>query len=100
MAETDPFDTVLDEIRELNRRKRGDYASDADPWSNFREAGEHAGLPAGKIVEALIGVKNARLRNLVDSERSPNNESVEDTLVDRAVYSIIAVAMYREGSYA
>lgn len=98
-AEVDPFDAGLDEIRELNHKKRGDYASDDSPWANFIDVGHQLGQPAGVSVEALIATKQSRLRHLLGSGREPNNESVRDSLIDRATYALIAVAMWDEGLY-
>jgi hypothetical protein len=96
---TDPFDIVLQEMAEMNRRKRADYATDDDPWSNFTDSGRQVAAPAGFAVEVLIATKQSRLRQLLGSGREVHNESVEDTLLDRAVYAVIALAMYRQGLY-
>jgi hypothetical protein len=96
---SDPFDRVLEEIRALNRSKRADYA-DTDPWSNFRDAGRQVNSGAGTAVEVLIGTKQSRLRQLLQPGRTPANESVRDSLIDRACYSIIAVALHDAGLYS
>lgn len=95
----DPFDVVLDEIRELNQRKRNDYATNQDPFSNFKDSSHQVGVTPGVSVEVLIATKQSRLRQLLGSGREAANESVRDTLLDRAVYSIIALAMYDQGLY-
>lgn len=92
----DPFDTVLSEIVLTNRRKRHDYvASEASPWENFDRVEDQTQGGHGSATEALIAVKQARLRALATRQDLPKNESVEDTLLDRAVYSIIALGRYR-----
>jgi hypothetical protein len=57
----------------------------------------------GHSVEQLISTKQARLRVLLPrffkKQGKPKNESIRDTLVDRSVYAIIAVALWDEGSY-
>lgn len=95
----DPFDEVLAEVSVINRKKRADYATDENPWSNFKAGGDQVGQPAGVAVEVLIAIKQARLRELLFSGRVVNNESVRDTLLDRATYSLIALAMFDEGLY-
>jgi hypothetical protein len=92
----DPIEVILDEIRKLNRRKRSDYAEDSDIFSNFRRSADQIKMGPMASVEILIATKQARLRELIWSSKVPENESLEDTLLDRAVYSIIALAIYRE----
>jgi len=95
----DPIDKVLIEIHNLNRRKRNDYAEDSDPFSNFRRSADQVKDPAGVSVEILIATKQARLRELLWSTKEAMNESTRDTLLDRAVYSCIGVALFDEGAY-
>lgn len=99
-ADRDPIDRVLDEVREINFRKRADYAQDGDPFSNFRDTAYQLGLTAGHAVETHIATKQSRLRQLLFTDRDVNNESVRDTLLDRAVYSLIALALFDDGSYS
>lgn len=95
----EPFDAVLDEMRELYHRKRGDYAPDVDPWVNFRDVGRQTSTTPGMACEALIAVKQSRLRMLDGGKNAPKNESRRDSRMDRAVYAVIAVAMADAGLY-
>lgn len=97
----DPFDKVLIEIRNMNRKKRADYAADSDIFSNFRDTASMLGLPGFTERESalfLILVKVARLKSLRANGRmdNPANESVVDTVLDLAVYAIIYLALMRE----
>lgn len=96
LSPDDPFEAVLIDIVKTNRAKRADYAHDGDIFSNFREAGQACGVDAADIVEMHIATKNARLRALKANGREPENEAVADTLLDRAVYSVIRVCLDRE----
>lgn len=80
----------------MNRKKRADYALDSDPWSNFRDVGRQLDAGPDLAVEVLIATKQARLRALTANGRAPENESVRDTKLDRAVYSVIALAIDNE----
>lgn len=88
------FDLVLEELRELHNRKQADYGKATDPFANVR-ASEDFGIEGwvGSIVRA-----NDKMRRLQAAARGQNlkNESVEDSLVDLAVYAIIALLLYRE----
>lgn len=95
---SDPFEAALIRMVEVNRKKRNDYTSaGSSPWENFDRAEEQAGTPDG--VEYMIATKQARLRALGTREGGAQNESVADTKLDRAVYSVIAVArdLYPDG---
>jgi hypothetical protein len=99
-----PFEAILIEMLLTHRKKRKDYASDADPHRNFRDCAEQLGLTAGHSVELHLATKQARLKTLLpkywaDGNATAANEPIEDTFLDRAVYSVIALVMWREGAY-
>lgn len=96
----DPFDSVIIEMIRTNRKKRADYAGE-DWWTqNFYDTAYQTGTTAGIACENHISTKQSRLRTLFKSlKRAPKNETIEDTLMDRAVYSVISVGLWREGGY-
>lgn len=96
----DPFERVVMDIVQTNRRKRKDYAVDGSPFSNFDTTAAGLGIEGfGAKESAIFNVlqKLARLSSLRANGRldDPQNESVEDTYLDLAVYSIIAYAIHR-----
>ena len=95
MARNPKFVELLDEILALHDAKNHDYANDADPLSNFRQS-EQFGVPAFQGVMVRLSDKWSRACQLVGG-KSPKNESLRDTLVDMAVYSLIAVILHDEG---
>ena len=93
----DPFDALLLEVSELHKRKKSDYSNPEDRFSNFKVAAEFAGIETYQTFEVLLGVKQARLQELMKPNgRTPQNESIEDTLMDRAVYSLLALLYWRD----
>jgi len=97
----DQFEAVVMEMVRTNRKKRADYAGDGHIFQNFYDSAYQLGLTPGYSVETLVATKQSRLRVLgVEDKRIVNNESKRDTILDRAVYSVIALALYDEGSYA
>jgi hypothetical protein len=94
MAENLGFIRVLDEMEALHSKKNADYATADDPYSNFEHAAKAAGMTVMQVFDVLLGVKQARLVELTAGGKVPNNESIRDTLLDRAVYAAIAVAYY------
>lgn len=95
---TDPFEAALVHMVEINRKKRNDYTLDPknDPFWNFQQTADQVGTTRRMVVEMEIAKKQARLRALLTSGREPQNEAIEDTILDRAVYSVIAYAMVLE----
>lgn len=104
LDEDHPFERVLLEMAALSQRKRADYALDSDPFSNFRKTAErmrrrHPGFTALDSVAFNRFQKEVRLEALAENGRmnATSNESVRDTLLDDAVYAVIALAIYDEG---
>jgi hypothetical protein len=95
----DPFEAAVIEIVATNRRKRNDYTLEpaSGPFWNFDRTAAQTGLDPRQVVEVFIATKQARLQALTTSGREPVNEAVEDTVLDRAVYAVIALAMLRVG---
>ena len=90
------FHQVLDELGDMHDRKQADYGVTGDPFANVR-ASEDFGIPAwvGCMIRA-----NDKMRRLMKASQDHElvNESIEDSLIDLAVYTAIAVVLYREGS--
>ena len=81
------FYKLLEEIAELHSRKSRDYAGD-DPLSNLRDFG-------WKGVIVRLGDKWCRIKNFAEREKyEVKDESLKDTLMDNAVYSLLAWILY------
>lgn len=93
-TEPEPIHQALDTIRSIFAKKNADYA-DGRSWdSNFRDVATQMGWDSPQeAAEALIAVKQARLRSLRTTGNEPANEAVEDTVLDRAVYAVIRLAL-------
>jgi len=94
---------LMDEIKELHDRKNSDYAQKGNPYSNFERAALLAAMfkdPIDQVFATLIGVKLARLGQLLSSEKQlPKNESIEDSFKDLTNYCGIWTARYLDQSY-
>jgi len=96
MREGDPrFIALLDEIEATHARKQRDYGTDADPFANIRGS-EEWGVEAWR--GAMIRATD-KIRRLQTYARTGTlaNEGVEDSLIDLAVYALIALVLFREG---
>lgn len=92
MADNPQFNAVLGEMADLHDRKNHDYAEDNNPYSNFEYAAAHAGVTVQQVFDVMLGIKQARLRQL--TVKDAINESIRDSMIDRAVYAALAVAYY------
>lgn len=94
------FQAIVDSIVAMHDKKSKDYGQDEDPLANVRTAEEYA-IPAWVGVQIRLDDKRSRIkkavRQLIAGETiTMSNESLEDSLLDRCVYSIIALQLYRE----
>lgn len=92
------FDATVIKQRELMFRKGDDYAGNEDRLSNFKKAGAIAGTSAEANCMNHIATKVARLGVLLNAANEPNNESIDDTLIDIANYAIL-LKMIRSEAY-
>ncbi len=88
------FHDILKELAELHGRKSHDYGRNADLFANIR-ASEEFGVPAWKGALIRLNDKVHRLKSYC-LNGSLANEGVEDSLLDLAAYSVIALVLLRE----
>lgn len=99
MASNPKYMALLKEMADTHNRKNEDYASAADPYSNFRFSGQLGAMftdPVDISFAVLIGVKLARLGELRGKGKAPKNEAIADTHLDLAVYSSLWASFYKQ----
>lgn len=76
------------------KAKNADYAGNVDPFANFK-AVERLGIASAEMgILTRMTDKLCRVTNILSSGKANvKDESIEDTLLDNAVYSII-LALY------
>lgn len=89
------FKAILDEMLELHDRKSHDYSEDSNVYSNFEFSAQLANTTVMQVFQVLIGVKLARLGQLLVG-KVPKNEGLEDTLMDLCVYCVLMFAYWRQ----
>ena len=82
------FEELYKQASSVMASKGDDYAGQ-DRLNNFRSAGAACSLTAQQNCLSLIATKVARLGNLYSSGRLPNNEAVQDSILDLFVYSAL-----------
>lgn len=90
------FYEIIEQMKELHSRKNHDYAGTSDPLKNLR-ACERLRLKPFMGVMVRLQDKWSRLEEFVKSGKlMVKGESVIDTLMDNAVYSVLAIILYEE----
>ena len=88
------LEKIVAEIKQTMFRKGNDYANE-DRLSNFKLAGSIVGLSASQNCLSLIATKVARLGVLLKGSE-PNNESIDDSILDLVCYSCLLSMIERE----
>jgi len=88
------FDSVLTELKAMHDRKGKDYGSGEDDMANLLESKKY-GIPPWVGAMLRGNDKVARIQTFVKKGQLMN-ESVEDSLIDLAVYAILALCLFRE----
>jgi len=91
---SDRFHELLKEIGELHDKKQADYGREGDPFANVRGSEEWG-------IEGWVGAMvrlNDKLRRLqaYAKKGTLENEGVEDSFKDMAVYALIALCLWEE----
>ena len=89
------FGYIMGEMEKVLFSKGDDYAN-TDRLSNFKLAGAITGGDARTNCLSLIATKVARLGVLINSKEEPNNESIEDSVLDLANYSVLLLMIINE----
>ncbi len=90
------FHEILEQIKELHDKKQHDYGANQDIFANFRLS-ELSGIPAWQGSVVRMGDKYARISNFINKgEFKFKEESIKDTLMDMAIYSLITMILFEE----
>jgi len=90
------FYKLLDRMRDLHSRKNHDYAGVGNPLRNFYKCQE-MGLTPFQGVMTRLSDKWSRIESYMkQGTLEVKSEGVEDTLLDNAVYSLIAILLLEE----
>ena len=89
------FNQAVDKMRDIMLSKGNDYANE-DRLSNFKLAGSICGLSPQQNCLSLIATKVARLGVLLKEKLEPNNERIEDSLVDMANYTLLLIMILKD----
>lgn len=87
------FDRAID----ILKKKRADYASEEDPFANFRNS-ELAGVEPWRGALVRLLDKLTRAKNLMaNGNQQVQDESIEDSIIDALNYTVIFYQLWQEG---
>ena len=84
---------IFNEIADIQQSKGDDYAGE-DRLSNFKIVSKMVGITPEQVLLVFIATKAVRIGNLQGS-KTPNNESIDDSIIDLVNYGIL-LKMIRE----
>lgn len=91
------FHDSLRELGDMHDRKQADYGSDDNPFANVVDGANDIGIEPWKGALLRMNDKMKRL-NRAARTGTLTNEGVEDSLIDLAVYAMIALVLRREAA--
>lgn len=89
------FYDLCDRVKEMHASKSRDYGSAADPLANIRNGAAFVGIKAWQGAMVRLSDKVTRLATF-NRTGTLSHEGVEDTLLDLASYSLLALLLYKE----
>tara|TARA_B100001741_G_C16457207_1_gene553335 strand:+ start:424 stop:954 length:531 start_codon:yes stop_codon:yes gene_type:complete len=89
------FMEILEELKKLHCSKSHDYGETQDPLANVRSGAELIGVESWRACLIRVADKIQRLKTYCSTGQL-KFETVEDTLLDLASYSIISLVLHRE----
>ncbi len=93
------FCVLQDKKKKCIKGKNEDYAKLGSAFSNFEYSAECAGVKVEDVFMVFLGTKLARLRELL-SGKEPNNESIQDTLMDLSNYADLLALWLMDKEFA
>lgn len=86
------------ELQEMILLSKGDDYSNTDRLSNFKNTASILNITPQLAALTLIATKVSRISNLLNSNLPPNNESIQDSIMDLSNYSFLLYALNYDNS--
>ena len=96
MARNREFDDALDELKMSHDAKNHDYATDENPYKNLEGVARIGIEPWRGIVIRLMDKFERVEQYCTNGELAIKSEGMEDTFKDIAVYSTLAMILFRK----
>jgi len=83
------FKETLEQMQKIMEAKNHDYGANADPFNNFRNCERLGICSVEEGILVRLSDKLSRASTLLKKDAKVNDEKIEDTLLDMAIYAII-----------
>ena len=86
------FSAALRRMQETHDAKSHDYATTDNPYANFDFAQTvvaRFAQPHDQVFATMVGIKLARLGELLGQGKTPKHESIDDSFLDLANYVVL-----------
>lgn len=92
------FYEIVEKMVEVHAAKNSDYATKEEPLSNLKSSQQFFNIPPHIGTAIRLSDKWCRFCELIkkDLSNSVKDESIKDTLMDMAVYSILEIILIEE----
>lgn len=98
MTQKSFFGSIEDDMKQglgLIKLKNKDYATESDPFKNFRTA-SLVGVNPERAMLLRVLEKLSRISNLVDKTNDVKDETIQDTIIDCCNYLYILNAYLKD----
>lgn len=92
------FSAALHRMEEVHNAKSHDYATDDNRYANFEFAEALVARfddPHDQVFATMVGIKLARLGELLGGGKTPKYESIDDSFLDLANYVVLWWSSYQ-----
>ena len=92
------FSAALHRMEEVHNAKSHDYATDDNRYANFEFAEALVARfddPHDQVFATMVGIKLARLGELLGRGKTPKHESIDDSFLDLANYVVLWWTSYQ-----
>lgn len=99
LSENKPLNFIINTCMSILDSKKHDYSKSDNRYSNFEFTKEYAQNYVSNVegvFVVMLGVKVARLIELIGNDKNPNNESILDSVIDLMNYRLLLEG-YRMG---
>jgi hypothetical protein len=85
----DTLDEIYTKAKTILESKGHDYSNDGNRFANFEKVASVMNMTPEQAFVFYLSIKVTRLSELFGNNKKPNNESIEDTLIDLINYAIL-----------
>jgi hypothetical protein len=95
----DEFDAILIDLKRMHAKKAKQYGTESDPHDNFYDGAIRLHTTPLDVCLTYATKHESALRKWLDGDRLHETAASNDAVIDRTVYAILFMILYRRGAY-